>query len=103
MGRLIDVATLEKFIHEHRCVIGDDHLLLVAADDGRWQEALPLVKTAYDVDKVIGGLYGLKRYKNKYDRYYENSMYQMTEFENDKINSTIDEAIKIVKAGGKNE
>lgn len=59
--------------------------------------------TAYDVDEVIGGLYGLKRYKNKYDSYYENSMHQMTEFENDKINSTIDKAIKIVKAGGKNE
>lgn len=53
MGRLIDVADLEKFIQEHRCVIGDDNLLLVAADDGRWQEVLPLVKTAYDVDKVV--------------------------------------------------
>lgn len=53
MGRLIDVADLEKFIREHRCVIGDDHILLVAADDGRWQEALPLVKTAYDLDKVV--------------------------------------------------
>lgn len=59
--------------------------------------------TAYDVDEVIGGLYGLKRYKNKYDSYYENSMHQMTKFENDKINSTIDKAIKIVKTGGKNE
>ena len=59
--------------------------------------------TAYDVDEVIGGLYGLKRYKNKYDSYYENSMHQMTKFENDNINSTIDKAIKIVKAGGKNE
>lgn len=56
--------------------------------------------TAYDIDEVIGGLYGLKRYKNKYDSYYENSMHQMTEFENDTINSTIDKAIKIVKAGG---
>lgn len=53
MKRLIDVSDLEKFIREHRCVIGDDHILLVAADDGRWQEALPLVKTAYDVDKVV--------------------------------------------------
>lgn len=53
MKRLIDVEDLEKFIREHRCVIGDDHLLLVAADDGRWHEALPLTKTAYDVDKVL--------------------------------------------------
>ena len=53
MGRLIDVSDLEKFIREYRCVIGDDNLLLVAGDDGRWHEALPLMKTAYDVDKVV--------------------------------------------------
>ena len=51
--RLIDIADLEKFIRENVCAIGDDHLLLVAGDDGRWHEALPLVKTAYDVDKVV--------------------------------------------------
>lgn len=51
--RLIDIADLEKFIRENVCAIGDDHLLLVAGDDGRWHEALPLVKTVYDVDKVV--------------------------------------------------
>ena len=51
--RLIEVADLEKFIQENVCAIGDDHLLLVAGDDGRWHEALPLVKTAYSVDKVV--------------------------------------------------
>ena len=51
--RLIEVADLEKFIQENVCAIGDDHLLLVAGDDSRWHEALPLVKTAYDVDKVV--------------------------------------------------
>ena len=51
--RLIDVTDLEKFIQENVCAIGDDHLLLVAGDDGRWHEALPLVKTAYDLDKVV--------------------------------------------------
>ena len=51
--RLIDVTDLEKFIQENVCAIGDDHLLLVAGDDGRWHEALPLVKTAYSVDKVV--------------------------------------------------
>mgnify|MGYP004507614731 CR=1 FL=1 len=56
--------------------------------------------TAYDRDKVIGGLYGLKRYENKYDNYYENAMYKMTEYENDTINSAIDDAIKIVNEGG---
>lgn len=53
MGRLIDVADLEKFIREHRCVIGNDNILLVAPNDGRWHEALPFIKTAYDVDKVV--------------------------------------------------
>ena len=51
--RLIDATDLEKFIQENVCAIGDDHLLLVAGDDGRWHEALPLVKTAYDLDKVV--------------------------------------------------
>lgn len=56
--------------------------------------------TVYDMNKVIGDLYALKRYKNKYDSYYENSMYKLTELENDYINSTIDKVIHIVKAGG---
>ena len=34
--RLVDVADIEKFIRENVCAIGDDHLLLVAGDDGRW-------------------------------------------------------------------
>ena len=51
--RLIDVTDLKKFIRENVCAIGDDHLLLVAGDDGRWHEALPLVKTAYSVDKAV--------------------------------------------------
>ena len=51
--RLIEVADFEKFIRENVCAIGDDHLLLVAGDDGRWHEALLLVKTAYSVDNVV--------------------------------------------------
>ena len=51
--RLIDVSDLEKFIQENVCAIGNNHLLLVAGDDGRWHEALPLVKTAYSVDNVV--------------------------------------------------
>ena len=51
--RLIDVTDLKKFIRENVCAIGDDHLLLVAGDDGRQHEGLPLVKTAYDLDKVV--------------------------------------------------
>ena len=51
--RLTEVADLEKFIQENVCAIGNDHLLLVAGNDGRWHEVLPLVKTAYSVDRVV--------------------------------------------------
>lgn len=111
MGRLIDVDDLKKFISEHRCVIGDDNLLLVAGNDGRWQEALSLVKTAYDIDKVVEELKAIKE-----DALAE---YNMGEYNLDNnIGNSIaenyrkdmnegrcfayDDAIKIVKAGGKN-
>ena len=97
--RLIDVADLEKFIQENVCAIGDDHLLLVAGDDGRWHEALPLVKTAYDVDKVVEELESEKKYGSKYDSYYEENLYRGEMFENDVNNKTIDRAIEIVKQG----
>lgn len=86
--RLIDADKLRKQIN---CEYSDDLGILEKIDEQ---------PTAYDTDEVIGGLYGLKRYENEYDNYYENAMYKMTEYENDTINSTIDEVIKIVKAGG---
>ena len=88
--RLIEVADLEKFIQENVCAIGDDHLLLVAGDDGRWHEALPLVKTAYDLDKVVEQLKtdsSVKLYGSG------NSNNYLIPLEN---------AIEIVKAGGMN-
>lgn len=87
MKRLIDVADLEKFIREHRCVIGDDKLLLVAGNDGRWQEVLPLVKTAYDVDKVVEQL---EAYSNADEAEQLGTVL---------VVGLVD-AIKIVKAGG---
>ena len=90
MGRLIDVADLEKFISEHRCVIGDDNLLLVAGNDGRWQEALPLVKTAYDIDSVIEQLKERSKEYNSGVRLHGKPEEMLT-----------DEAIEIVKRGGK--
>lgn len=89
MKRLIDVADLEKFIREHRCVIGDDNLLLVAGNDGRWQEALPLVKTAYDVDSVIEQLKERSKEYNSGVRLRGKPEEMLT-----------DDAIEIVKAGG---
>lgn len=86
--RMIEVADLEKFIRENVCAIGDDHLLLVAGDDGRWHEALPLVKTAYDVDKVVEQL--------KTDSSVK--LYGSGNSNNYLI--PLEEAIEIVKAGG---
>lgn len=51
--RLVDVADIEKFISEKVTAVGDDHILLVVGNDSRWHEALPFIKTAYDVDKVV--------------------------------------------------
>lgn len=87
MKRLIDVADLEKFIREHRCVIGFDKFLLVAGDDGKWHEALPLVKTAYDVDKVVEQL---EAYSNADEAEQLGTV---------PVVGLVD-AIKIVKAGG---
>lgn len=59
--------------------------------------------TAYDVDKVVEQLNNLKRYSNPYDSYYEEASYRATEFENSVVNRLIDDVIKIVKAGGRDE
>lgn len=90
MKRLIDVEDLEKFISEKVTAVGDDHLLLVAGNDGRWQEALPLVKTAYDVDKVVEQM---EAYSNADEAEQLGTV---------PVVGLVD-AIKIVKAGGKND
>lgn len=92
MKRLIDVADLEKFIREHRCVIGFDKFLLVAGNDGKWHEALPLVKTAYDVDEVIKRLKKLR--DCKYLTGITNNAYEFGACD------ALNDAIKIIKAGG---
>ena len=96
--RLVDVADLEKFIREHRCVIGDDHILLVAGNDGRWHEALPFIKTAYDVDNVVEELQkNASRYTKKYITPYGNNGYR------DIKAISVKKAIEIVNQGGVRE
>ena len=91
--RLIEVADLEKFIQENVCAIGDDHLLLVAGDDGRWHEALPLVKTAYSVDKVVEELEKRKQeYLDGFVLHENNELYGVA--------CGLGDAVKIVKQGG---
>lgn len=86
MGRLIDVADIEGFINEKITAVGDDHILLVVGNDSRWHEALPFIKTAYDVDKVVEQLEETKAYM-----LYKNMNADV---------KWIDRAIEIVKAGG---
>ena len=99
--RLIDVTDLEKFIRENVCAIGDDHLLLVAGDDSRWHEALPLVKTAYSVDKVVEELEDRVNEANNncLCEMHENGHTLDFENENGRIKG-LKEAIEIVKQGG---
>ena len=98
--RLIDVTDLEKFIQENVCAIGNDHLLLVAGDDGRWHEALPLVKTAYSVDKVVEELEDRVNEANNncLCEMHENGHTLDFENENGRIKG-LKEAIEIVKQG----
>ena len=91
MKRLIDVADLEQFIRKHRCVIGYDKFLLVAGNDGRWHEVLPLIKTAYDVDKVVAELEKAKTINVDVGF---GTIYKAIRK---------DAAIEIIKAGGKND
>lgn len=97
--RLVDVAVLEKFISEKVTAIGDDHILLVAGNDGRWHEALPFIKTAYDVDKVVEQLNNAK----KYNLDLADTMLDIQAHGTTRHFICLEDAIEIVKAGGKNE
>lgn len=96
MGRLIDVSDLEKFIHENVCVIGDDNLLLVAGNEGKWQELLPFIKTAYDVNKVVEQLNNTK----KYNLDLADTMLDIQANDTTRHFVCLEEVIEIVKAGG---
>ena len=97
--RLIDVSDIEKFISENVTAIGDDHLLLVLADDGRWHEALPFIKTAYDVDKVVEQLNNAK----KYNLDLADKMLDIQANGTTRHFICLEDAIEIVKAGVKSE
>lgn len=96
MKRLIDVEDLEKFISEKVTAVGDDHLLLVAAEDGRWHEALQFIKTAYDVDKVVEQLNNAK----KYNLDLADTMLDIQANGTTRHFICLEDAIEIVKAGG---
>ena len=52
MGRLIDTDVIEAFIKNHSCCVGTDGELLTVGEDGKWNNLLEYIPTAYDVDKV---------------------------------------------------
>lgn len=64
MSRLIDAEVLENFISKKGCIVGDDHRLLVANYDAdKWDEVLPKIETAFDLDAAIAEL---EKLKNEY-------------------------------------
>lgn len=100
MGRLIDAETLNQELYQQWFM--DILLTQTSSEDMFYALAQKIDQqpTAYDPDKVVEQLYGLKKYGNKYDSYWNSSLYQMTEFENKAINDAVDKAIEIVKGGG---
>lgn len=100
MGRLIDADSLKKELYQQWFI--DILLTQTSSEDMFYALAQKIDQqpTAYDPDKVVEQLYGLKKYGNKYDSYWDSSLYRMQEFENKAINDAVEKAIEIVKGGG---
>ena len=92
--RLIDADKLLNKIDAYMC--GSQDVMFV-------KELIKQQPTAFDVDKVEKELRSLKQDDNKYDSYYDHSMYMMTDFQNETINRTIDKVLEIVKEGEIND
>ena len=95
MGRLIDADAFKRLVAG--MAISNNY---PANKANAWCELIDAQPTAYDPDKVVEQLYGIKKYGNKYDSYWDSSMYRMQEFENKTINDAVEKAIEIVKGGG---
>ena len=93
--RLIDTDAMNEELFYKQ--IGGKNTLITVESAFNMIKAQP---TAYDLDNVVSQMYKLKKHDNKYDEYYDNTMYKMKEFENNNVNSAIDKAIEIVKRGG---
>lgn len=94
MGRLIEVDTLEKFISEKGCIVGDDHKLLVANyNDDKWDEVFSIIETTSDVEVAIAKL---KELKNKYTTLFCSADNTMTVREYAAKEQALDLVIKII-------
>ena len=89
--RLIDADKLLNKIDAYMC--GSQDVMFV-------KELIKQQPTALDVDKIEKELRSLKQYDNKYDSYYDHTMYMMTDLQNNIVNRTIDKVLEIVKRGG---
>ena len=89
--RLIDADKLLNKIDAYMC--GSQDVMFV-------KELIKQQPTAFDVDKVEKELRSLKQYDNKYDSYYDHTMYTMTDLQNNIVDRTIDKVLEIVKRGG---
>ena len=89
--RLIDADKLLNKIDAYMC--GSQDVMFV-------KELISQQSTAFDVNKIEKELRSLKQYDNKYDSYYDHTMYMMTDLQNNIVNRTIDKVLEIVKRGG---
>ena len=94
--RLIDA---DKLINKIAELFRNDDLYLV----GKFIGLISQQPTVFDVEKVEKELRSLKQYDNKYDSYYDHTMYMMTDLQNNIVNRTIDKVLEIVKRGGIND
>ena len=92
--RLIDADKLLNKIDAYMC--GSQDVMFV-------KELIKQQPTAFDVEKVEKELRSLKQYDNKYDSYYDHTMYMMTDLQNKIVNRTIDKVLEIVRRGGIND
>lgn len=95
MGRLIDADELVRNILSQTIINETDAKIM-----DRYLYCVNNQPTAYDVDKVVEELELLKKYNNRYDSYYDESMYRATEFENYVNNDVVKKSIEIVRNGG---
>lgn len=100
MGRLIGADKLLEETRRDRDYAEKNGFMDMYHERQALIDRIEAQPTAYNPDKVVEQLYGLKQYRNEYDSYWDNSMHQLTKFENEAINNVVTKAIEIVRGGG---
>lgn len=89
---------LEKAVNDEN--LDKDECMVILTSAIALKDFVDRQPTAFDVDKIKKELRSLKQYDNKYDSYYDHTMYMMTDLQNKIVNRTIDKVLEIVKRGG---